>query len=119
LYCYFVFDYNVSIMIFKYLGYFICYLIVLKKRISSDSFLAVIAVIQGFFISFEYFFKRGYDINLLVDLFIVVIIFYLVTFLVLYLIRTADKITSLHVTIKKLEKEKVIMDSLFKLTHEI
>lgn len=119
LYCYFVFDYNVSIMIFKYLGYFICYLIALKKRISSDSFLAVIAVIQGFFISFEYFFKSGYDINLLVDLFIVVIIFYLVTFLALYLSKTADKITSLHVTIKKLEKEKVIMDSLFKLTHEI
>lgn len=119
LYCYFLFDYNVCIMVFKYLGYFICYLIALRKRVSSDSFLAVIAVIQGFFISFEYFFKKGYDINLLVDLFIVVIVFYFVTFWALYLIKTADKITSLHVTIKKLEKEKVIMDSLFKLTHEI
>lgn len=119
LYCYFLFDYNVCIMVFKYLGYFICYLIALRKRVSSDNFLAIIAVIQGFFISFEYFFKKGYDINLLVDLFIVVIVFYFVTFWALYLIKTADKITSLHVTIKKLEKEKVIMDSLFKLTHEI
>ncbi len=120
LYCYFVFDYNVFIMIVKYFSYFLCYMLFYKKKLNSDSFLGIIAIIQGFFVSFEYFFRnQGGDINILLSLFVVVVIFYLVTFIALYLIKGAHDITSLYSTIKRLEKEKVIMDSLFKLTHEI
>lgn len=108
------------ITIIKFITYFILYICASKKKLSCGSFVLSIAVLQGFFLSFEYFFR---DINISINDFLVLLIvvftYYFVTFSILYLFKIIDKIESLNKTIKILEKDKVIKDALFKLTHEI
>lgn len=120
IYCYFI-DYNLFIItIIKYSSYLILYLCAKKRRLSSGGFILSVAVLQGFFLSFEYFFR---DINIslkdFILLLVLVFIYYFVTFAILYLFKIIEKIESLNSTIKLLEKDKVIKDALFKLTHEI
>lgn len=120
LYSYYVLNIEVIIMIIKYLSYLVLYLCARKKNLSSGSFILSIAIIQGFFLSFEYFFKDiKVSVNDFILLLIIVFIYYFTTFSILYLFKVMDKIESLNTTIKMLEKDKKIKDALFKLTHEI
>lgn len=120
LYSYYVLNIEVIIMIIKYASYLGLYLCARKKNLTSDSFILSIAIIQGFFLSFEYFFKDiKVSVNDFVLLLIIVFIYYFATFSILYLFKVMDKIESLNTTIKMLEKDKKIKDALFKLTHEI
>lgn len=119
-YCYFSQDALFIITIIKYTSYLILYLCAKKRKLNSGKFILSIAVLQGFFLSFEYFFR---ETNILVNdfllLLILVFIYYFSTFSILYIFKVADKIESLNTTIKLLEKDKQIKDALFKLTHEI
>lgn len=121
LYCYFIFEYNIYIMLIKYTLYMITYYYYLKsKRINEIYFLAIISVIQGFFISFEYFFINTFDnVMVIINIFLMVLFFYIITIILLYLLKMANKITCLYSDLKVLEKEKQIKDSLFKITHEV
>ena len=120
LYSYYVLNIEVIIMIIKYASYLGLYLCARKKNLTSDSFILSIAIIQGFFLSFEYFFKDiKASVNDFVLLLIIVFIYYFATFSILYLFKVMDKIESLNTTIKMLEKDKKIKNALFKLTHEI
>ena len=119
-YFYFVYNNIMIITIIKYVSYLILYLCAEKKKLSSGSFILSVAVLQGFFLSFEYFFKEtNITLNDFVILLTIVFIYYFITFTVLYLFKVIEKIESLNSTIKLLEKDKQIKDALFKLTHEI
>ena len=120
LYSYYILNVEVTIMIIKYISYLVLYLCARKKNLSSGSFILSTAIIQGFFLSFEYFFKDiKVSVNDFILLLIIVFIYYFTTFSILYLFKVMDKIESLNTTIKMLEKDKKIKDALFKLTHEI
>ena len=109
LYSYYVLNIEVIIMIIKYASYLGLYLCARKKNLTSDSFILSIAIIQGFFLSFEYFFKDiKASVNDFVLLLIIVFIYYFATFSILYLFKVMDKIESLNTTIKMLEKDKKI-----------
>ena len=120
IYCYF-FSYSIYLIsTIKYISYFILYLCANKKRLSKGGFILSAAVIQGFFLSFEYFFKA---INIefvdFLKLLILVFTYYFVSFSTVYLFKLIEKVKSLNTSIKALEKDKEIKDALFKLTHEI
>ena len=120
LYCYFIYDTLYIITIIKYISYLVLYLCVNKKRLSIDGFILSLAVLQGFFLSFEYFFRKtDILINEFIILLLIVFIYYFVTFSILYIFKTIEKIESLNSTIKLLEKDKTIKEAIFKLTHEI
>lgn len=120
IYCYIYYEGLLLVTIIKYTSYIILYFFSNKKKLSLDGFILSIAVIQGFFLSYEYFFRtRNILINDFILLLVLVFIYYFVTFSILYIFKTTDKIESLHNTIKLLEKDKVVKDALFKLTHEI
>lgn len=120
-----VYLYNISetfviITSIKYLSYFILYLCSEKRNLSSDGFILSAAVLQAFFLSFEYFFlKTNSNIKDIAFLLILVFTYYFTAFLILYIFRIIDKVQNLNITIKTLEKDKKIKDALFKLTHEI
>lgn len=119
-YCEAVLSQNTLILIFKYLSFYLAYLICSKKKEDDNQFIGIIAILQGFFISFEFFYKNKVeDFNLLLEIFLLVLVFYVISFLALYLFKIGDNITKLHLTVKELEKEKQIRTSLFKITHEI
>jgi len=116
---YFKYDINIYIVGLKYLGYFLTYILLAKNRSFDYLFLKIIAIIQGFFISFEYFYVNAGGIDDLINLFVFAIIIYGITFFCLYMFKLADGITKLHEMVGNMEKENKLRDSLFKLTHEI
>ena len=120
IYCYYMFHSLMIIIIIKYISYLILYLCARKKNLSVNGFILSIAVIQGFFLSFEYFFRTtNITINDFMELIILVFVYYFVTFAIVYIFRVTQKVESLNKTVKLLEKDKMIKESLFKLTHEI
>ena len=111
---------SITIMIIKFISYFLIYLIALKRNLKDNKLIILIAILQGFFISFEYFYTfSDNNIVTIIELVSMIIIFYLIPFLILYLFKLADKITSLHLTVSELEKDKQLKNSLFKITHEV
>jgi len=120
IYCYLNYDIIYSITIIKYLAYLILYIIGNKRKLSINGFILSTAVLQGFFLSFEYFFKDiNISLNKFLELVILVFIYYFVTFSILYIFKLIEKMQSLNTSIKLLEKDKLLKDALFKLTHEI
>ena len=120
IYCYFYLPNIYIIVTIKYLSYFILYICANKKRLSTGGYILSVAVLQGFFLSFEYFFREtSATLNDFFELLLVVFLYYFVTFMVVYIFKTIEKIQSLNSTIKILEKDKKVKDALFKLTHEI
>lgn len=120
LYCNFMYDILYISTIVKYASYFFVYFAVHQKKVSIDCFILSIAVLQGFFLSFEFFFQESNSSILsFFEVFILVFIYYFVTFFVVYIFKLIEKIKSLNKTIESLEKDKQIKNALFKLTHEI
>lgn len=119
IYGYICYDVNIYISFVKYLGYFIVYLLLYKRQEFNYLFLKISGVIQGFFISFEYFMNYYGEINKILELIIYVLIIYGLTFFSLYLFKLADNISSLYKISNDLNKDSKLKESLFKLTHEI
>ena len=119
LYCYYIFDYEIILMLIKYILYFILYCLT-KNKINSIEFVSVICVIQGFFLSFEYFFAHeSSNIFMILNMLFTVLVIYSTTIFIMFLLQLGDKITTLYSNLKLLEKDKQIKESLFKITHEI
>ena len=116
---YFKYDLNIYIVTLKYVGYFLTYMLLVKNRQFNYLFLKIIAIIQGFFISFEYFYITDGGIEEIFNLLLYALIIYSITFFCLYMFKLADGITNLHEMVSNIEKENKLRDSLFKLTHEI
>ncbi len=105
---------NIYIAIIKYALYFIIYIIFIDKRNYKDYFLILVTIIQGFFISFEYF-----TLDNIVQIIGIIIIMYVITFLVIYILNLADNMTDLYKNMHAYVNQEKIKNSLFKLTHEI
>lgn len=111
-------DLNYILLLLKYILYYLGYLLI--NRFNKNDIILMSAVIQGFFLAFELFFNNptiGYSV--LIDLFLTMIIYYITTFLAVFLFKLADSVSTLYATVKELEGDKQIKNSLFKLTHEI
>lgn len=120
LYCFFIYKNIYLIVAIKYLAYFILYICAQKRKLSTESFILSVAVLQGFFLSFEYFFKDlDLTLNSFLELIILVFIYYFISFAILYIFKIIEKVRQLNKSIELLEKDKIIKESLFKLTHEI
>lgn len=119
IFSYLRYDINIFIVILKYLGYLITYILLYKRKEFSYLFFKISAIIQGFFISFEYFINTYNDINGILYLLIYIFIIYGLTFFCLYLFKLADNISSLYVMVGKIQEENKLKNALFKLTHEI
>lgn len=117
-YCYFIFDINMYFIIIKHIAYFIIFNICQKKHIENSKFIIIVASFQAFFLSFIYYFQLK-ELKLFFEVLWLIIIFLITSIFLLYLFETINKLTSMFISIKDLEKEKQIKNSLFKLTHEI
>ena len=109
----------IYVMIIKYVIYYVIALLANKSK--KYRLIDLVAIVQGFMLSFEYFFKKttAEDIYALINIILVVVIFYTITFAILYLIEITDRISNVFLNYKELEQDKQIKNSLFKITHEI
>lgn len=119
-YSYDVLDASIWFLILNYVSYIIIYYLGKKCKIHDNTFIIAIVVLQGFFLSFDYFSSvSSSGIMAFSKIVVVMMLFYLLPFLFLYLFKLADQVTNLYLTVSELEKDKQIKNSLFKITHEV
>ena len=117
-----VLHYNLyGVTTIKYISYAILYFVKYHKtKTRKINFINQIAILQGFFISFEYFIQNHTSsFRSLFNIFIAVISIYTITFLILYIFKIGDDISKIYLSYKELQQDKQIKESLFKITHEI
>jgi two-component system sporulation sensor kinase B len=119
IFSYYMYDVSVNIVIIKYLSYLFSYVLLVNNREFKYLFLKISSVIQGFFVSFEYFMRTYEGIGKVVNLMINVSVIYLITFFCIYLFKIADDISNMYLTVNKINDENKLKNALFKLTHEI
>ena len=117
-YSYFEFEINMYFIIIKHVSYFFIFYFCQKRHVQNSSFIIIVATFQAFFLSFIYYFKLG-DLKMFFDVLWLILIFLVTSIFILYLFETMNKISNTFISIKELEKDKQIKNSLFKLTHEI
>jgi len=117
-YCYFSFNINMFYIIIKHTSYFIIFYICQQKYIDNNKFIIIVTTFQSFFLSFLYYFTEDTS-NLFLNILWLIMMFLTISISILYLFETLDKLSNIFISIKDLEKEKQIKNSLFKLTHEI
>ena len=110
---------TITILIIQYITYYLIFIICKKKNVKDQKLIAIISVLQGFFMSIEIFINPKKTAITILEIVISIIIFYIIPFILLYLYKLADNISSLYVTINELNKEKQLYNSLFKITHEV
>lgn len=120
---YYINHYNINpvIVSLEYLFYYI-YMYFIIKKVNVLKVLNFFCFVKGLVLSFEIYFIFNRNFKLLISLlaiFAILITFYLISFVIIYLLRKGEEIVSLNHINKELEKEKTIQKSLFKLTHEI
>ena len=117
--CYNLNDVNIFVLGIKLVSYFITYLILYKRKEFNYLFLKISAIIQGVFISMEYFTNTCYKVEGIIYMLLYLLLLYILTFFSLYLFKLADNISNLYKTVNKVLEENKLKNALFKLTHEI
>ena len=113
---------NIWFLIIEYLLYFIMcnYASIKNKSISFciNSFI----FIKAFFISFEMFLfinPNNAVIGNITEVVVAMIVYTFFSYMILYFLFSSEKSVDLNHTLYELEKEKTLINALFKLTHEI
>ncbi len=106
----------------EYTIYFLGYLYVSKKTVTPNQMINYFMIVKSFILSVEVFLfinPNGSFQENITYLLTIICILYLVANLILYFFDQGEKIVDLHANMYKIEKEKELRTSLFKVTHEI
>lgn len=123
-YYYKLFDFNIYFVFSEYFFYFL-YFYIFNKKHKKDNSVTIInnfTFLKGIVLSYEIFYivPDSNDIYfVIINLFVLLIIFYVICYLVVKLMEKAEKILSLNKVLNELQHEKELKNSLFKITHEI
>jgi len=115
-------NYSVILLLIEYFLYFIIFIVKEKKKISDNIFIYILLGLKA--TSFGWFMLQGkyngnFSFEMIGWIIIVVILLIVTTYLCLLMFKKGEDIIKLHMTIKELEKEKIIRQSIFEITHEI
>lgn len=116
--------YNLSLIfnIIEYIFYFVFFRVFGSRNKNNDFFIYSFIFFKGIIVSFQIFYIIEQDATFLMLVFqtlLILLVFYIVLTLSLMLLEKGEQILSLNKVLKELEKEKVLRNALFKLTHEI
>lgn len=123
-YYYKLFDFNIYFVFSEYFFYFL-YFYIFNKKHKKDNSVKIInnfTFLKGIVLSYEIFYIVPNNSNIIfviINLFVLLIIFYVICYLVVKLMEKAEKILSLNKVLNELQHEKELINSLFKITHEI
>ena len=122
-----VLGFNFWLLIIEYLIYLVLYLIFYRnlgnrKNLKPINIVTTFIIIKSFMLSFSVFLyikpEEEFTTNLFY-LFIIIIVLTIVTNIVVYFFTKGEKIVELRSDLNKIEREKELRRSLFKVTHEI
>lgn len=123
-YYYKLFDFNIYFVFSEYFFYFL-YFYIFNKKHKKDNSVKIInnfTFLKGIVLSYEIFYIVPNNSNIIfviINLFLLLIIFYVICYLVVKLMEKSEKILSLNKVLNELQHEKELKNSLFKITHEI
>ncbi len=115
IYIFYGLEMNIFIFIIEYFIYFLIYLFTYNKK--ESLFLILFFIFKSIFSILIYF--NYNDLFQVLDSLLMLIIFIAITYLIIYMYNKGEDIIKLHMSIKELENDKQIRESLFKITHEI
>ena len=112
------------IFIIEYLIYFVLYLYFMCKKNLKNCYLFVsqMLMIKTLFFLIVIFLKTNNNYEFFISfklLFILLIMFYVLTYFIVMLFNEFEEILRYHLSYKELEQDKQIRGSLFRITHEI
>lgn len=114
------FGINPIFTIGEYFIYLIIFVLLQKKGFEPKKVLMTFVFIKGIFLTInEYYVLNNNNFLTIIKIFICLLTFYLIGILTISIIDMIDKIVTINQTLKELEKEKNLKNSLFKITHEI
>jgi signal transduction histidine kinase len=113
------FKINIYVIIIEFLLYFIVICLLKKKLKKEEIVITIFAIIKIIFSLFESDYISFDQPNQLRNVIMLPIIFYFITHVICYIVNKSEKIMIIHRSIKEVENEKQVRDSLFKITHEI
>lgn len=123
-YYYKLFDFNIYFVFSEYFFYFL-YFYIFNKKHKKDNSVKIInnfTFLKGIVLSYEIFYIVPNNSNIIfviINLFLLLLIFYVICYLVVKLMEKAENILSLNKVLNELQHEKELKNSLFKITHEI
>lgn len=101
-------------------GEYFLYLVVFYFLQNYKTVLIIFVFIKGIFLTInEYYVLSNNNITTIIEIFLCLTTFYLLGSIVINIIEMIDKIVTINQSLKELEKEKNLKNSLFKITHEI
>lgn len=110
-------EYHLFPLICEYLLYYLIY--ILHDRKDLENFTWKFLLIKTAFVFVNLFSIVNYNINIVFKTILILLVFYLLTYLVLFLFKKGEEIIKLHMNIKEFENDKQVRESLLKITHEI
>lgn len=119
---YYFYNLPLFLIILEYSIHLILFLLFIRKKHSYEYILNLFTFIKGIVLSLEIIYiipTQPSFIIILFELFLMLTFFYIATFIVFVVIRKGEEIVSFNNLLKNLEKEKLLKNSLFKITHEI
>ena len=121
-YYHFMYSLPIPIILFEYLLYLFLFSYVFNNNKHYEFIINSFTFIKGIILSIEIIYIIPSQMNfyiILVELFIILITFYIVSNLVMLLGSKSEEIISFNIVLKELEKEKTLKNALFKVTHEV
>lgn len=115
-------QFNFFFIFFEYVIYYCIYVYIMQKRLTKHHIINTFVLVKAAILSFQTFCFTNPHASFMdnfLHVFVVILMFYIVSYLVFYLLLKGEEIMDLNSTIKELEKEKMLRASLFKITHEI
>lgn len=111
---------NILVVMGEYLIYILITIFLNKKNISYKNLLLAFVFIKGISLTIEeYYILGNSSLTCLFQIFVCLVILYLASVLTVTIINKTEETISLNQTLKELEKEKSLKNSLFKITHEV
>lgn len=108
------FEFNIMLLIIEYSIYYLLFLYGSKGKKSYVIYIVLVLKCICFFLHLT-FIKQPFNMDWL----LVALIFFISTYFLGILLNLSENVIKLYKSIKELEEEKQIRDSLFKITHEI
>lgn len=122
LYFYAILNYNFVYLIIEYISYYLLYLVYFKSNnVTVSKTIFLYTLVKSFFFSIYIYYvniNSGF-FPIFNMIFISMLTFYICSNLYYMFLRKGEEIIDLNCSLKELEKEKTLRNSLFKLTHEI
>ena len=113
---YYLFKVNIFFLCIEYSVYYFLYKLFFNKKIKQFN---VMLIVKSFIISILLWDYINSPINIILKILVASLITYILFKFTIILLEKGEEIIKYHLSIKELEKEKQIRNSLFKITHEI